>query len=106
MSYEKLADFYRSSTLTYGGSAGDYEQREDDVGRWNYIDSTFSAGECYSMKSKDVHSIYFSRDAVVLFFEGPTISSTSVVLEPVVNGETIKTFEVKPWMFQRELSRE
>jgi hypothetical protein len=101
--YEDRAfDFYQSSKLIYGGKAGAYEQVAGDVARWRYKDAEYSKGECYSMKADGVHSIYFSRGAIVLFFEGPNISNESVVLEPVVDGETIKTFEIKPWMFRRE----
>jgi hypothetical protein len=53
------------------------------------------------MTADEIHSIFFGRDTSVLFFEGPNVSDTSIILEPVVDGETIPTFKVEPWAFKR-----
>lgn len=58
------------------------------------------------MLASEVHSIHFSRGAQVLFFEGPTVADTSIILEPNVDGETIPTFRVEPWMFKRSTPTE
>jgi hypothetical protein len=52
------------------------------------------------MKDNGIHSISFSRDAVVLFIESASTKNKSSILEPVVNGKVIPTFEVKEWMFK------
>lgn len=95
-------DEYRTTTLRYGGDVGKYVSEPGQVNRWRYRDQTFDEGQCYSMTANEVHSIFFSRGAVVLFFEGPSTAETSIVIEPVVDGETINTLEVKPWMFKRD----
>lgn len=66
------------------------------------------AGQVYSMLDRDIHSIRFSRDAAVLFIEGPERKSYSHVLEPL-NGfpdkvDTIPTFKTQPWMFQKAVN--
>jgi hypothetical protein len=99
---DREADDYRTTKLRYGGEIGKYTEEPGEMRRWRFADSVFTEGQCYSMRSHEVHSIYFSRRAIVLFFEGPTVSDSSIVIEPVVNGETIRTMEVKPWMFKRE----
>ena len=101
---DRDADDYRTTTLRYCGEIGKYQQEPGDVHRWRYVDRVFSEGQCYAMKAHEVHSIFFSRRALVLFFEGPTVAETSIVIEPVVDGETIKTLEIKPWMFRKAAS--
>jgi hypothetical protein len=95
-------DMYCATTMRYDGSVGKY-QREDGIsGRWVYGDYLYAAGDWYAMKADEVHSIYFSKGAKVLFFEGPMLEETSIILEPVVNGEVIPTMKVEPWMFKRK----
>jgi hypothetical protein len=53
------------------------------------------------MTADQVHSIFFSRGAIVLFFEGSKESDTSIILEPFVNNEIVPTFKVEPWMFKK-----
>jgi len=62
----------------------------------------YSQGKTYQMKAAEMHSIYFGRGAIVLFFEGPQVSDTSDILLPIANGEVVNTFKTEPWMFQRD----
>lgn len=103
MSYDSdtEADWYTATTLSYSGEIGQYEPVATNRHRWRYADSVFGEGECYSMRADEVHSIWFSRGAKVLFFEGPTLANESKIIEPYVNGATVPTMEVKPWMFAR-----
>lgn len=95
------ADLFAVTTLRYGGDFGRFERVPSGVGKWRYSDAVHEAGSCYSMRAEEVHSIYFSRGATVLFFEGPSTSETSIIIEPVCNGKTVPTFKVEPWMFER-----
>lgn len=95
-------DWFRESTLRYGGGMGKYELEEGQANRWAYVDHVHAAGECYSMLADEVHSIYFERNTKVLFFEGPTKNDSSLILEPWVGGEVIPTFKVESWMFKKE----
>jgi len=52
------------------------------------------------MKHDEIHSITFSKGAKVLFFEGPQVSDKSVIIEPIINGQTVSTYDVAPWMFK------
>ncbi len=102
---EGNGDEYQQSHLVYRDKPGSYKKTPGSVDFWSYGERTYTAGDSYSMKADQVHSIYFSRGAQVLFFEGPAVSDTSIVLEPHVNGETIQTLEVKPWMFKKPAAK-
>jgi hypothetical protein len=99
---ENNGDLFTRTVLNFRGGPGKYELGDEQEVRYAYDDKRFKAGECYGMKAHEIHSIYFARDTRVLFFEGPTISNSSVILQPCVDGETIPTFKVEPWMFKRE----
>ena len=95
-------DLFQRTKLIYEGDVGHYQTEACDIGNWKYSDQEYSAGQCYSMRADEVHSIFFSRGALVLFFEGPTEANSSIILEPCVDGEVVPTFKVEPWMFKRE----
>lgn len=87
------------------GGLGGYEiARGESPDYFVEVPSVYEAGQTYSMSSKQIHSIRFSRDAEVLFFEGPQVQDISVVLEPWSNGAVVPTFSTAPWMFQRPAS--
>ncbi len=94
-------DQFLETRLTYCDQIGDYSRESGTVDRWIHRDQEYLAGDVYSMRAEEVHSIKFSRGAVVLFFEFPTTNSQSVILEPWVDDQHIRTMEVKPWMFKR-----
>jgi hypothetical protein len=93
-------DQYAMTTLKFDGM-GNYERDITTRHRFHYQDYEYVSGECYSMTATQIHSIRFSRGAVVLFFEGPQERENSVILEPIVDNEVIPTFKVEPWMFKR-----
>jgi len=64
--------------------------------------STYNAGDTYEMGHKQIHSIRFSKGSVVLFFEGPELSTTSHILEPFSDGARVPTFNTPEWMFQEK----
>jgi hypothetical protein len=76
--------------------------REDQPRRYSQSCAVYSAGQTYTMGSEEIHSIVFSRGAQVLFLEGPSKTTRSVMIEPWIDGRCIPTFEVKEWMFQQE----
>jgi len=98
--YNYQYDHFMKTTLKYN-DIGDYEKTQEDSYGYKYEDTIYNEGDCYSMRSDEIHSIYFSKGAKILFFEGPTLSDSSIILEPFVDGEVIPTFEVKPWMFKK-----
>ena len=94
-------DKFRETALVYLGEPGKYETKPVDNSFWTYQDSKYETGTTYSMKAEEVHSIFFSKGARVLFFEGPARLCESIVLEPIVTGEVIPTFKTEEWMFKR-----
>ena len=68
----------------------------------NYImtDIHYPQGSWYTMEYKEFHSIQFSKNAKVIFFEGKPRSDTSFILQPWVNGKVIPTFSVEEWMYK------
>jgi hypothetical protein len=94
-------DWFLTTTLAYKGEFGKYTKNGRSVDRWGYEDTVYHAGQCYAMQADEVHSIFFARNTVVLFFEGATESNESIILEPFVDGEVVPTFKVEPWMFKK-----
>jgi len=95
-------DQYEALRLIKTGQFGAYEKSIGERGRYAFNELSYGPGEMYSMKHDEIHSIYFSAGASVLFFEGPEVQNESLVLQPVVDGETVPTFRVESWMFQKE----
>lgn len=90
---------------TVDGGLGNYElERATGWSRWSEVSSIYGVGETYSMRAEEIHSIRFSHDSRVLFFEGPQVCETTKILEPWSNGGVVKTFESPEWMFQRPLT--
>ena len=94
-------DEYQISELHYGGEAGKYSVVEKDVRRFKSAKREYFPGSWYAMEAKQIHSIRFARDTVVLFFEGIDESQTTEILQPVVNMNVIPTFKTEDWMFQK-----
>lgn len=99
---EPIGDFFESSILTYKDEIGSHDLRPDGRSWYAYTDTKYKQGEMYAMTADEIHSIQFSRDAKVLFFEGPSVTNESVIIEPVVNGEKIPTYQKLDYMFIKE----
>lgn len=97
---EGCGDLFSSTRMKYLGTPGDFEKTEIGFGPFKKTTSIYSEGEAYRMKHDEIHSINFSRGAVVLFIEGPQRTNESIILQPHVNGETVPTFEVRDWMYK------
>jgi hypothetical protein len=97
----KQGDLYRTSTLQYGGAPGEYRKLPGESSNWATVTRTYDVGNEYAMRAEEVHSIFFARGTSVLFFEGPQTSDSSIILEPIVDGEVVPTFRVEPWAFKR-----
>jgi hypothetical protein len=98
---ETGGDEFLRSTITYTGEIGQHTIKRGGVARYDGVMSEYGEGDWYSMEADEVHSIWFDRDTMVLFFEGPNVSNESIILEPFVDGDLIPTFKVEPWMFAR-----
>lgn len=61
----------------------------------------YGPGETYKMDCTEIHSIQFTKGAIVLFFEGPQKKATGTMLEPWINGKVVPTFKTEDWMFQK-----
>lgn len=95
-------DLYQEFEATYGDSPGVYSKRPVEKARYIAEHNHYGAGEWYGMTCDQIHSIEFSRDAVVLFIEGAPRSDKSIYIEPVVEGETIHLLSNEPWMFRKK----
>lgn len=92
---------YRQSRMVYQGTPGAYVKEIGEVSNWKTSECIYEEGDSYWMAAADVHSIFFSKDSAVLFYEGPPESDFNLVLEPVANGQVIETMKVEPWMFAK-----
>jgi len=96
-----LGDEFQETELHYSGEPGEYLQEAGDTAKWSRRVSSYTAGDEYFMTANQVHSIFFSRETSVLFFEAPATSDVSIILQPVVDGVVVPTFKVEDWMFQK-----
>lgn len=94
-------DEYQLTETEYLGKPGQYATLKTERARYLPKSTEYRAGDWYGMISEQIHSIQFSRDAVVLFIEGEQVTSKSVYIEPHVRGETIPTMKTEPWMFSK-----
>lgn len=99
---DSTGDLYCVSAQKYLGTSGQYETKVEATRYYRYYDRDYKAGDTYQTMAEEIHSIYFDRDTYVLMFEGPSVTNTSDILEPMVDGHRIPTFKVEPWMFQRQ----
>lgn len=99
-------DWFTRTELLYMGTTGAYERGESLHSRYTCETAVYGTGDWYGMMAHQIHSIEFAADTEVLFIEGPSIKSQSVILEPFIDGESIHTFEVKGWMFRRSADTE
>lgn len=100
------ADPYRVTRLYPEGGVeeaqpGQYLAQSDGAAQTVPSSRSYTEGTVYHLNSSEFHSITFSRDAVVLVFEGPVEQRCSEILQPIVDGEVVPTFRVEPWMFKK-----
>jgi len=93
------ADAYVATKLSYGFEPGRYTRGGWGIGRYTCESERFGAGDWYGQAYDEIHSVVFSDDALVLFFEGQMITQETTILEPLVDGKHLQTFRVEPWMF-------
>ncbi len=96
-------DEFELNRITYLGKPGSYKKEFVERVRFDHTDTVYKAGDFYRMASDEMHSIVFSRGALVLFFEGPEVTDTSFMIDPVSGGEVIPTSDTAPWMFKRDV---
>lgn len=95
-------DLFHVTEATYTGEIGKYEKQCAGDRCLSPRKEVYTAGDIYSMKHDEIHSIVFSKHAKVLFFESAPKSDSSIFIEPIVNGKRLKTMKTEPWMFQFE----
>lgn len=100
-SKDAKGDDFMVSELSYLGEMGKYEKQPLQPDKYSFKDSEYRVGEWYSMAADEIHSIYFSKGCIVLFFEGAVKTNKTIILDPYVNDKHLEVFEVKPWMFEK-----
>lgn len=99
---DEIGDEYSRLKSTYLGEFGQYENTRRSNRMYSMVRTIYRTGDQYSMFHYEVHSIRFKKGTKVLFFEGPMKTNSSIVLEPIVDGEIIHNFKVEPWMFKKQ----
>lgn len=97
----RQADEWMLCSLKYGGEPGRYDLEHLRSVRFSGSTSTYSKGENYSMRNSEIHSIQFSRDAVVVITETSCMTDTTQILLPMAYGKVVPTFQVQPWMYNK-----
>lgn len=101
---DSYAEPFIATRLTYGGRPGEYlHEPMKHVTWWAPNTVLYAAGKNpqYSMTNEEVHSIRFSRGAIVLFKEGPTKVRDTTMLDPFTRGIIAEISPVKDWMFRK-----
>ena len=62
-------DWFSESIISYNGDIGSHLKKrvENHRCQWSYKDNSYKQGECYSMTSNQVHSIWFTKGRGVVF---------------------------------------
>lgn len=99
--FDPNSDPYRVVMMKARTSPADSNQElsRGSVAHYAKRKTWYSAGKWYGMKAEEIHTVEFSRDAVVLIFEGPMKHPSTTVLLPHVDGLTIDTLIEPDWMF-------
>ena len=93
---------YAITSLNYKGHPGSYVCKDTEQ-RCAFTQqiNAYGPGDWYSLRADEFCSMSFEHGAEVLILEGPQISDSSRILEPVdAEGKRIETFRVEPWMFK------
>lgn len=85
--------------INYDGVHGVYKKEPGKKSFFSAKTKTYDTGRSYFMFANNIHSIVFSKGAKVLILEGPTKKNSSVILEPIVDGQVIPLFKTESWMF-------
>lgn len=99
---DDCGDEYQVMSVDSTGTPGQIATTPGRVARFRCTYHEYGENEWYYMKAEQIHSIQFDAGTTVLFFEGPERFVQSIMLAPVVNGRTLDTCGVAPWMFQPE----
>ena len=95
------SDEWMLCSLKYANSPGKYIQIPGPIRRYAKETRQYVAGSSYDLNHTQIHSIRFSRGAVVVITETAQQIDTTQVLLPVAYGKAVPTFKVEPWMYKR-----
>ena len=92
-------DLFQEVRQTYLDSPGKYESSVESIPvRYVRDKYVYRKGDWYGMSHGEIHSIWFSKGARVLFLEGPDLKDSSVVLQPYSDRPCDISFTAD-WMF-------
>ena len=86
--------------LKYGGEPGKYDLEHRAEGFYRPYTDRYQKGQTYRMDYTALHTIKFSRGAVVVITETEQMTDTNRILLPVAYGKVVPTFKVEPWMYK------
>lgn len=94
------SDEWMLYSLKYGGSPGEYTQTSGPIRRYAKETRRYAAGSSYDLNHSQIHSVRFSRGAVVVITETAQQTDTTHILLPVAYGKMVPTFKVESWMYK------
>lgn len=94
------SDEWMLYSLEYGGNPGEYTQTPGPIGRYAKEIRRYASGSSYDLNYSQIHSVRFSRGAVVVITETEQRTDTTQILLPVAYGKAVPTFKVEPWMYK------
>lgn len=100
----KNGDEFQITSLEYMGQPGQYKETRGGIMNYTPLVQEHKEGDKYGMRFDEIHSIKFSRGAKVLFFEGPSKTTHTTLLDPYVNGQRVPQSAIQPWMFHKTVN--
>ena len=94
------SDEWMLCSLKYAGNPGEYTQTPGPIRRYAKETRRYAAGSSYDLNHSQIHSVRFSRGAVVVITETAQRTDTTQILLPVAYGKAVPTFKVESWMYK------
>lgn len=93
-------DAFLKSSIMYLGEAGSYRKSpHGEVKIFTMESTTYQAGDVYHLKHDQIHSIQFTKGAMVKITEGVKQDDFTEILEPFSNRRIVKNFKVHDGLF-------
>ena len=98
--FSNKSDMFAVANLMYNGVVGQYDKINFYIAApYEMKAELYTEGDTYFMSYDQIHSIFFTKNAIVRITEGPTVTTASQILQPVSDGTIVKNFHVHEGLF-------
>jgi hypothetical protein len=98
----KGGDYFIKTPLIYQGEAGKYVKQKSQAKKMYVLDiKGYHSRQQYSMPYYDIHSIWFTKGAMLLLKSGDVVTDATFILEPYSNFRHVQNFHVHKGLFKK-----